>query len=221
MWAASIARVGVGTVGEADDRELLQRWGAGDAAAGNALVERHFAPIFRFLRRRVSEAAEDLTQRTFEAALGQRDRLKEDGSFRAYLFGIARNQALMHLREYNRRLVRPLWNDDDPGPPGLTPTGQVQAKQERKVLLRAMKTLPLDLQIALELSLWEEMSNAEIAAVLGIPKSTVSSRTFRARELLREALRTMDISEALRQSTLGSFESWAASLQEHRDGGAG
>ncbi|MCA9710509.1 MAG: RNA polymerase subunit sigma-70, partial [Myxococcales bacterium] len=58
-----------------------------------------------------------------------------------------------------------------------------------------------------------DMSNAEIAQVLEIPRSTVTSRLWRARELLREALRTMDLSEALRQSTVGDLEGWARSLR--------
>jgi RNA polymerase sigma-70 factor (ECF subfamily) len=49
--------------------------------------------------------------------------------------------------------------------------------------------LPLDLQTALELHYWEELSTAELAEVLAIPQGTVKTRLFRAREQLRVLLR--------------------------------
>ena len=55
-------------------------------------------------------------------------------------------------------------------------------------MLAALNGLPLDLQIALELYYWEELSVVEVAAVLEVPEGTVKSRLHRARQLLREQL---------------------------------
>lgn len=196
-----------------DDLALAERWSAGDMGAGDQLVRRHFGVVFRFLRRRVGDDAEDVSQRTFEAILGEGRRYRGEGSFRAYLLGIARNQALMHLRRHRRHEARVASDEPGAAPSVGSPSRHAAAREEHKVLLRALRTLPVDLQIALELFYWEDMSNAEIATVLDIPRSTVTSRLWRARELLREALRTMDISEALRRSTVGDLEGWARSLR--------
>ena len=196
------------------DELLLRRWREGDERAGGQLVRRHLTTVLRFLRRRVGTDAEDLAQKTFEAALMQSDRFRAGGSVRAWLLGIARNKMLMHLRQERRHASRFVASEEDRPGDGLSPSGGAAAKQEHKVLLRAMRSLPVDLQLALELFYWEGMSNADIAMVLGTPRSTVTSRIWRARERLREAVRNMDINEALRLSTLGNFESWARSLRE-------
>ena len=74
------------------DVELLQAWRAGDAAAGELLVGRYFLSVHRFFSAHVQGDVDDLTQRTFEACIQARDRMRDDAAFRGYLFGIARNQ---------------------------------------------------------------------------------------------------------------------------------
>jgi len=200
------------------DETLLQQWAEGDGAAGNELVQRHFRPVFRFLVRRSGDAAEDIAQKTFELALTQRDRFRSDGSFRAYLFGIAHNQSLMHRRKVAIQ-ERHVVDDQASRAAELTsPSARAAAREEHKVLLRAMRTLKDDLQITLELHYWEGLSNAEIGEVLGIPTSTVSSRLWRARELIREAVRNMDIPAALRESTVQGMDGWVRSIREHLQG---
>ena len=66
-----------------DDDDLLERWRAGDKRAGNALFERHFRSLVRFFRNKVSTGIEDLVQETLLACVRGRDRLRDDGSFRA------------------------------------------------------------------------------------------------------------------------------------------
>jgi RNA polymerase sigma-70 factor (ECF subfamily) len=82
---------------EPDDRALLVAWRAGDRERGNELFRRHIRSVSRFFRSKIPEAAEDLTQTTF-LAVAQVDPARiGEVPFRAYLFGIARNQLLMHL----------------------------------------------------------------------------------------------------------------------------
>ena len=61
----------------ASDFELLAAWRAGDLDAGNALVRRHFLGLYAFVRAKVPEAADDLIQRVWEAAVQARDRSVE------------------------------------------------------------------------------------------------------------------------------------------------
>jgi RNA polymerase sigma-70 factor (ECF subfamily) len=198
-----------------DDDELLRRWAGGDRDAGNDLVRRHFSAVYRFFQRRTPAAeAEDLTQRTFEVVLHKQVTWQGRGSFRSYLFGIARNQLLMHLRKEGRKAGREVAVEGTHPGPTFSPSGQVAAKQEQKVLLRAMRTLPIDLQIALELFYWEGLSNAEVAEVLDVRPTTITTRLWRARDSIRDALAHMDIADSVAESTVVDLDKWARSLRD-------
>lgn len=183
------------------DHELLAAWRAGDGAAGNALVQRHYAGVYRFFRGKFGDACEELAQRTFMAFTRSRDRIDERGSVKAYLFGIARHELIAHFREQRRAQERidPMERSiADLG--GGAPSQMFAAQQERERLAAAMRQIPIDLQIVLELFYWEEMRVADIARVLACPEGTVKSRLFRARELVRARL-----SPATSESTLHSL----------------
>ena len=136
------------------DFELLDAWRAGDSEAGNALFERHFASVCRFFRNKVDEGVDDLIQRTFLACVESRDAFRGEASFRTYLFTLARNELFAHLRRREREHARfdPLEQSvHDLGP---TPTNIVAQKAEQRLLLQALRRIPVDLQVALELFYW-------------------------------------------------------------------
>lgn len=170
-----------------DDDELMRRWAGGDAAAADVLTRRHYASVRRFFDLRVPASADDLTQQCF-AALVERF-TKTDGGiqFRAYLFGIARKLLLGYQRKQGRhdRAVRLAQEDST----HATSLSVVAARREEEILvLMALATLPTDLQIAVNLYYWENMTTAEIGHVCETNPSTVGSRLARARELLVEAI---------------------------------
>ena len=170
------------------DYELLRAWRADDTAAGNALVRRHFASLFAFLRDKAPDHADELVQRTFLAAVEARDRVQDGLRFRAFLFGIARNLLLMHRRSTARRgkvIEQEPVTGVDLGP---TPSRIASLREQQRVLLRALRRLPLDMQLTLELFYWEELDRAEIAAVLGVEVNTVKSRLHAAVSAFRRAL---------------------------------
>ena len=70
------------------DIELLDAWCAGDNAAGDALIRRHFEAVCRFFRSKLGEDVEDLIQRTFQVCTVRRNDLTAGGSFRGFLFGV-------------------------------------------------------------------------------------------------------------------------------------
>lgn len=198
-----------------DDAALLEAWRNGDESAGNRLVREHFRGMYRFFRRRTTPgAAEDLTQQTFLACVQAKERVGEKAGFRAYLFGIARKQFLMHLRQKDRR-ERAMERMElrTPEPTGKSPSGVVAIRQEHRLLLRALKHLPLDLQITVELYYWEQLTSAEVAAALEIPTSTVTTRLSRARNLLKQHIGELAESEDLRQSTIQNLDGWAQALR--------
>jgi RNA polymerase sigma-70 factor, ECF subfamily len=197
-----------------DDRELLVAWRAGDRELGNQLFERHIRSVSRFFRTKIPEAAEDLTQNTF-LALAELDPARIGAvPFRAYLFGIARNQLLMHLRTKLRAAARfdPLTASARDA--GAGPARMVARQQQHVVLAAALQRLPIDYQIALELHYFEGMPVAEIADVLERPVGTIKSLLSRGREMLREYLEEIASSEELLTSIVGELDRWMSTLPE-------
>jgi RNA polymerase sigma-70 factor (ECF subfamily) len=172
---------------DASDTQLLELWAAGDAQAGQQLFQRHFPTVRRFFRNKVGSEIEDLVQQTFLACVAAQAAYRRDSSFKTFLLAIARNQLFKHYRNMSRRpdldfgasSVRDL---------GTSPTGEIARRQDERALALALQSVPLDMQIAVELAYWEELDPGEIAAVLEIPVNTVYSRLRRARLLLREIL---------------------------------
>ena len=198
---------------EADDFDLLEAWRSGDSRAGDALFARHFERIYRFFKSKVADEADELTQRTFLALIENRKGMRSDSHFRAYAFGIARNQLLMHFRRRtNLRETELVSGSIADLTSGGVEFGLLKG-EELRLVLRAMQSLPLDFQVALELFYWEDMAIRDIADVLELSAGTVKSRLFRSRELLRREIESLDAPEALRQSTLGELQRWLDALQ--------
>jgi RNA polymerase sigma-70 factor (ECF subfamily) len=198
-----------------DDRRALAAWQAGDRTAGEELLERHFARVFRFFRNKLPAQASDLAQQTFLAALEAKQRIAADRSFRAYLFGIARNLLYGELRR-----VRP--DLDNAGDISIVDTGIASPslgyvlREEKRLLLGALRRLPLEHQIALELYYWEDLPVRDVAEIIGVPEGTVRSRLARARDALRELLAAPnpEVSDALRDRTIDELDRWARELRD-------
>lgn len=195
------------------DLELLERWRAGDATAGNALVERHFSAIYRFFRNKVRADIEDLVQRVFLACVESRDRFRGDASFRSYLFRVARNELFRRYRtdgrleDFGSRSMA----EHDPGP---SPTEALARRREHRVLLRALRSLALDDQIALELFYWEKLSGSDLAIVLGVPEGTARTRLRRARASLDERIAALTREGEGLRTTTDSIDRWVESLRD-------
>lgn len=179
------------------DADLFARWGRGDRHAGDVLYRRHYPSIRRFFDLRLPHLADDLTQQTFVAMAEHAPQRSLDAQFKPYLFGIARNLLLLHLRRASThdRVMHVAQEDST----ARTSLSVVAVRREEEVLLlMAMTSIPTDYQIALELYYWESMTTVEIGAVLGANPSTIGSRLARARELLIEAIMDMTRPGALR-----------------------
>jgi len=197
----------------AEDLELLRAWAEGDATAGNQLVRRHFDSVARFFQSKVDTAATDLVQRTFLGCLAARERAAHIVSFRAYVLGIARRQLLEYFRQRHREAHRRELLELSVSELGETPSAIAAMRQEQRFLLEALRRLPLEIQMAVELHYWEQLPEKEIAAVLDIPPGTVKSRLFRGRELLRKHLGDIAASPEQLESTIGGLERWARAVR--------
>ncbi len=194
---------------EEDDFARLRAWRSGDRAAGNALFERHFLVVCNFFRNKVSDGVDDLIQRTFVTCIESEHGFRGEGSFRGYLLGVARHVLFRHYREQRRdgKTFAPMLTsvgDLDPSPSVL-----VAKNREHARLLDGLRSIPLDLQITLELYFWEGMTMREIAEVLEVPPGTAASRLRRAKEALRVKLDRPDAPAP----TDDDLEAWASTLR--------
>lgn len=197
-----------------EDAELLEGWRRGDGAAGSELFERHYPAIARFFANKLAGDPADLIQETFEACVTGRDRLREGGSFSGYLFGVAYNVLRRHYERSRTQAER-----FDPGTvssadlsPG--PATMMNRRDEERLLLLALRRIPLELQVVLELFYWEGMTSAAIADVLAMPHGTIRTRLRRARALLEEALAGLHEDPRLLERTLGDLDGWASHIRE-------
>jgi RNA polymerase sigma-70 factor (ECF subfamily) len=195
------------------DKELLEEWRSGDERAGMLLFERHYASVARFFGNKVSSGVEDLIQNTFLACVEGKEKFREESSFRTYLFGIARNLLYQHYREKRRdgeRFDFGTLSVAEMGPGAGTIIGQ---REEEQLLLRALRHLPLDHQVLLELYYWESQRAADIAELLDVPEGTVRTRLRRAKQLLEQALSELADSSALLERTSSDLNDWAQGLR--------
>ena len=198
----------------ASDHELLQAWGEGDAAAGNTLFDRHFEALYRFFRNKAGDAVDDLVQATFLGCVEARGRFRGDASFRTWMLSIARRKLYDRFRERDRDARRFDPEATSVAALGISPSGAVANKAEHRLLLEALRRLPLISQVALELYYFEGMRGPAIAEVLGIPEPTVRGRLKRGVEQLRREIESGASSPGLAESTLGDLDGWAESIRE-------
>lgn len=198
----------------ADDDALLEAWRAGDRQAGAELFSRHYDLVVRFFVNKVGvEEQPDLVQRTFLACVEGRDRV-QPGRFRNYLLGIAFRMLYKHYDRRRGERARLDYGsvsvqDLDPSP------SQVAAKEdEQRLLLAALRRIPLDYQLVLELVYWEGFGAQRIAEILELPLGTAKTRIRRGRQLVEEQLEALARSPQLLESTRMNLERWAQGLRE-------
>ncbi|MCA9705205.1 MAG: sigma-70 family RNA polymerase sigma factor [Myxococcales bacterium] len=197
-----------------DDAQLLQAWRSGDRRAGEELFERYYPVVERFFRNKAAEP-DELIQRTFLACTEAHHRFRGDSKFRTFLLGIA----TMVLRTYYRQMQRArgveTFQTTSMRDLGQTPSRVIAEQQQERLLLEALRRLPLELQLVLELRYWDDLKHEELAQILDLPRTTVNSRLRRARQLLEQYLRELALSPQVLQSTITRLDDWVE-LQRRR-----
>ena len=178
-----------------DDATLIAAALGGDTSAFSALMSRHKAPLYRFVRRYVGDADEsfDLVQETFVASWSALTSFERGRSFPVWLRRIALNKC----RDWSRRRqVRRFFFGASPleaadkMPAAPNEDGPHQARLA--ALDAAIAALPKALKEPLLLTVFEELSQADAGALLGISAKAVETRVYRAKQKLRDALKDLD-----------------------------
>ena len=172
------------------DRDDAARLRRGDTAGLTGLMGRHQDRLFRYLLRLVGDeaVAEDVFQQTWLQVTERISRYDAARPFGPWLFTVARNLALDHLRR-----IRPESLDDvaEPAAPGggdADPLARTVARQQGARIADAVAGLaPLDREV-LSLRFEEDLALPQLAETLGVPVPTAKARLYRALARLRERL---------------------------------
>ncbi|MGH2708026.1 MAG: RNA polymerase sigma factor [Actinomycetota bacterium] len=184
------------------DQEVVLVARAGQEAAYRELIRRYERPVFALLFRMVRdrELAEDLAQETFIKALNAIESYRPEFKFSSWIFKIANNAAIDHLR---RRELDTLSLDGSPhaetpeamqatalqiGVRQQSPLDAVEAKELGGSIEAAIGRLRPEYRACILLRHVEGRAYEEIAEILNLPLGTVKTYIHRARNELRQAL---------------------------------
>jgi len=187
-----------GVVGVEAEVAQLRR---GDLDALSALLTRYQNRLYRYLLRLVREpaTAEDLFQQTWVRVAEKIRRYDSRRSFEAWLFAVARNLAIDHLRRLKPESLDEPAPGDPTGAPAVAglrsadppPLEGILARERAGRLAAALGELPVIYREVLSLRFEEEMKLEEVATVLDAPLSTVKTRLRRGLESLRHTLQSL------------------------------
>jgi RNA polymerase sigma-70 factor (ECF subfamily) len=176
------------------DCDLVTRAMSGREDGFEELVRRYQRPIAAYVYRMVGdyEAALDLTQEVFIKVYGSLARYRSEYKFSTWIYKIAHNAAVDHLRRHSTReqsLVNQVDGEqyDLPIESGRLSPEQESEKAERCAEIESVvRQLPAAYRELIVLRHSHDLSYDEIAEVTGLPLGTVKNRLFRAREVMRQ-----------------------------------
>lgn len=195
----TVARVGRDSPDAVDDAILVRQALEGSPDACEALVRRFERPVFNLIARLVRDAAtaEDLAQDTFLKVFRALETYDPTYRFSSWVFRIAHNTAVDHLRQRRLLTVGPSLDADGeerdpldrlPDPAGLTPEQSALRQEVIATLDRAIDELRPEYRTAVVLRYQEGLDYQEIADVMDLPLGTVKTFLHRARHELARRL---------------------------------
>ena len=195
----SVAASSVSTIFSRDfasvaDRDLVATAVSGVEGSFEELVRRYQRPISAYVYRMVGDydSALDLTQEIFIKVYASLRRYRSEFKFSTWIYKIAHNAAVDHLRRSSTR-EQSLMNSSDgdqyelPIESGrLSPEQESEQKERRIEIESVVRTLPSNYRELIILRHSQDLTYEEIVEVTGLPLGTVKNRLFRAREMMRQ-----------------------------------
>ena len=186
------------------DVELVQTAVAGREASFEELVRRYQRPIAAYVYRMVGDydAALDLTQEVFIKVYNSLARYRSEFKFSTWIYKIAHNAAIDHLRRHAVREQALTGSVDGERREvaiesrRLTPEQESERKERCFEIESVVQLLQASYRELIVLRHSHDLSYDEIADVTGLPLGTVKNRLFRAREAMRDLLVQRGINSA-------------------------
>ena len=183
------------------DRADMVRLASGKEAALNDLMERHAGKLFNYLIRCLQneEDAADTAQETFVRVYQNCARFNPGQRFSTWLYTVTTNLVKDRYRYRTRHPQVSLDAENEATSTDFreslpeqraSPGETLQAEERAQIVRRAVAALPEELRVPLILSEYEELSQAEIGAILNCSAKAVETRLYRARQQLRLSLGT-------------------------------
>lgn len=201
---------------------MFEAWRNGDRDAGETLLERRANEITWFFRNKVCQDADvaDLVAQTFLGCVAARDAFRAETSFRRFVYAIAQNVLRKYLRTKAKRRLEEV-DFATVCVQALDPRSMSSIEMHRRELrafVNALRRVPLDDQIVLELKYFENLSGAEIGKLLELPEGTVRGRIRRGLAHLRAEASSLLSADAAGSVDVTSddLEAWASSIRELR-----
>ncbi|MCA1592918.1 MAG: sigma-70 family RNA polymerase sigma factor [Acidobacteria bacterium] len=180
------------------DAELVRQAIAGSEDGFEELVRRYQRPIVAYVYRMVGDydTALDLTQDVFIRIYGALARYSSEYKFSTWIYRIAHNASIDHLRRAGTVRIEDFQADDGNGgtyekplASGAPTPEQLSERAERRSEIESVvQQLSPSYRELIVLRHAHDMSYDEIAEVTGLPLGTVKNRIFRAREAMRAQL---------------------------------
>ena len=179
------------------DEALMQSFAQGQSSAFEQLYDRHETSVWRFVFRSVQNqaVADDLVQELWFAVARAAASYEPTAKFKTWLFTMARNRVIDHVRTAKNHVSIDAENDDGESmfsdlaaESRLGPLRQVSSREQATALLNAIEQLPDDQREVFLMQAEGDMSVEEIAAATGVSFETAKSRLRYARSKLKALL---------------------------------
>lgn len=172
-----------------EDQKEYERFLAGDQEGFEKLVYKYKNPLIYFIRRYVKDLyeSEDLAQDVFVELLLHPERFDRGRNIKTWLFAIARNKAVDHVRRQRRHMLTEELPEEDPDWISWLEQEYIR-EEERNMVHQAVKQLPEREQALIVLTQMEAMTYKEAARVLGMTVPGVKAALYRAKKKLAHNL---------------------------------
>jgi RNA polymerase sigma-70 factor (ECF subfamily) len=185
---------------EKTDTELALASAAGEERAFTELMRRYKEPLYRYIHRsmRGDEDAYDVLQESFASAWRSLDRYDASRKFSTWMYHTALNKVRDHGR---KRAVRGFFFNasqlESPDRPDIADNSQNVSEDyahraELNRVTELIDALPGKLKQAFTLRVLQDLSQAEVADILGVSVKAVETRVYRARKILQEQVNALD-----------------------------
>ncbi len=196
---------------ESTESELIERFKTGDLMVFNLLTKMWYDKILGFLYRTLGniEEAEDVCQKTFITVYSRLNRLNENDKFATWLYRIAHNCALDHIRDRKnwfrgngRMHLDGSDETSDLAEPEIPDMErQIDGTALHSLFEETLGALPDEQRIVIVMKLYQDLKFTEIAEITSVPVNTVKTRMYSGLRTMKEALnRNRLIEEILRNA---------------------